>query len=114
MPQCFCLTRKGAEKPTPLNTIDAELCDLLGVPVHPQHYVAGWFDSIGYLIASGRKLGSLELWAKLDEWTEPDFDSDSKERFNRQVQRREHLFLCLMHLEEHYTDDAWVEIGRRD
>jgi hypothetical protein len=50
----FQLTRVGEQSASPLSRVDEELCRYLGEPVHEDHYVHGWVDTVGYLIATGR------------------------------------------------------------
>ena len=52
----FNLTRKSAPDAGPVNLydLDAEICALIGEPVHPSRYCIGWFDSIGYWLAVGK------------------------------------------------------------
>lgn len=59
----FTLTRKSAPEagPVALNAIDAEICALMGQPVHERRYCLGWFDAIGYWLACS------ETWAQIRE-----------------------------------------------
>ena len=52
----FTLTRKSAPEagPVALNAVDAEICALMGQPVHERRYCLGWFDAIGYWLACGQ------------------------------------------------------------
>ena len=75
----FQLFPKGSNTAARLFDIDEEICTkVLNVPVHEKVYGGSgegrfdWFNTIGYLIASGRKLGSEELRLKVAEWTEND------------------------------------------
>jgi len=71
MPNCFQLFRKGTKLPAlSLNKVDEEICEHLGTLPNDRHYVAGWFDCIGYLIATSneRYLGSDALRDKVKEW----------------------------------------------
>lgn len=96
MPACFQLTRKGETGPTALQAVDEELCRHLGVEVHPKWWVDGWYDSIGFAIATGTALGSQELRDRVAGY--PD---------------QGRLPEILAYLEEHFTSDSWTEIGRR-
>lgn len=55
----FKLIKKGEDKPMTLDKVDEELCKVLGVPVHPKHYVCNWFDTIGWYIASNPNMDSI-------------------------------------------------------
>ena len=104
IPNCFALTKKGEKEPTTLNTIDKELCELLGVEVHPQYYVAGWYNCIGFLIATKDEcvLGSQELRNAVEEWFS---DGDDNER-------KEDMLKMLAYLEENYTSAGWYKTKR--
>lgn len=97
MPNCFRLTRKGEREPIALQKLDEELCGLLGESVHPKFWVIGWYAVIGFAIATGKKLGSTEL---------REYVADMPEETER-------LLKILDYLEENFTDEAWVEVGRR-
>ena len=96
MPNCFQLTRVGETEPTVLTALDEEICRHLGVEVHPRFWVEGWYDTIGFQIAMGSRLGSEEL----------------RERV-RDYPVRGRLPEILEYLERNFTSDAWAEIGRR-
>jgi len=104
MPNCFQLFRKGSAEPEKLSVVDQELCALLDQPVHKRHYVAGWFDCIGFLIACKNdcSLGTQKLRDEVERWFEGDEDSP----------RHVAMKLCLTYLEGHYASDAWVQIGK--
>lgn len=95
MPACFNLTRKGEKEPAVLQAVDEELCAHLGVEVHPKWWVEGWYDFIGFLVATGSPLGGEELRKKVEELNDPAMTK------------------ILAYLEEHFTSDNWTEIGRR-
>ena len=106
MPNCFQLVRKGHTKATPLNTIDRELCQLLGVKEHPKLYVAGWFNNIGFSLAMGKTFDEIV------EKIEKDIASDKPE--DLPYQENDKLLLkCANYLRDNYKSNAWVEIGRR-
>ncbi len=101
MPNCFHLVRKGEKEPTTLTQVDREVCEYMEVPEDKVHYCYDWFNVIGFLIASGKSLGSQDLRIAVREWTEVE-------------ELREKLEKILDFLEQHFVSDAWVEIGRRD
>ena len=95
MPNCFQLRKKDSRTPEKLSAVDDAICAHLGVEVHPTKYHASWYDFIGFHIALGKKLGGEELQETVsaagdETWTK-----------------------ILSFLEETYSSDAWVEIGRR-
>lgn len=106
MPNCFQLIRKGHTEATPLNTIDRELCQLLGKEEHPKLYVAGWFDSIGFSLAMGKTFDEIVEKIEGDIATEKPEDAPYKENDRE-------LLKCAKYLRENYTENAWAEIGRR-
>lgn len=73
---CFKLISKATGETQTLNNIDIEICQVMGVEVHPVQYggnVFNWFDTIGFQIASGKELGSTELrdhYLKSEMWAE--------------------------------------------
>jgi arginyl-tRNA synthetase len=98
MPNCFTLTFKGQTEPATLNKVDEFLCEKLGMEVHPKYYVNDWYNTIGFLIATGHPLGSEKLRTKLATWfTKEDLPEAIK---------------TLDIIEEYFTDNAFVEIGR--
>lgn len=99
MPNCFSLTRKTdlAAGPVGLNTIDAEMCEHFGVPVHPKYYAMDdWYNSIGFNVAMGRSMESQRAWGGIfPDW--PYTDNQLK---------------ALDWLIANFTEDAWAQIGR--
>jgi len=93
MPNCFTLTRKSNPEagPVQLALIDEELCAHLGVEVHPQYWVHGWYNTIGLMLSVGKS------W---DEGREIFKDSDV-------------LLPIIDYLEANFITDAWAEVGRR-
>ena len=95
MPACFNLTKKGATEPAKLALVDEEICQHMGVEVHPSHWCLGWYHIIGLAIACGHELGSLkihELVARCDE--------------GDPTQPRKRI---LAFLEANYTSNNWRE-----
>lgn len=99
MPNCFTLTRKGEDSPTPLSTIDKEICNLLNVEVHPRFYCTecNWFDTIGFFIATGIPLHSEQMMQKIVDHCNGFLDTFLK---------------VLRYLRDNYTDDAFATIGK--
>jgi hypothetical protein len=95
MPNCFQLISKETGQPTAFNKIDDDICASLGIVPDAVKYYRGWYDFIGFMIAIGKPLGSKELRKEVE-----DVDKD--------------LLPVLDFLEQHYTSDAWAQIGRRD
>jgi len=95
MANYFQLFKKGSDLAEELNSVDEAICAHLGKQVHPEKYCCGWFDTIGYLIASGRPLGGDELRIKVNEWYE-----HSEEKLQVALK-------ILTFLEENYTSTRW-------
>lgn len=99
MPNCFTLTRKVAldKGPVPLQQIDIEMCEHFGVPVHDKYWCFDWYNSIGFNIAMGRSMKQqLEMKGGSANWQ---YDEDQ--------------LAALQWLDDNFTSDAWVEIGKR-
>lgn len=56
MPNYFSLTRKSNPEAGPVDfvTIDEEICAAFEVTPHSEHFVDGWYDSIGFRLAFGK------------------------------------------------------------
>lgn len=102
MPNCFQLTKKGEQEATPLNTIDRELCALLGVEEHPKLYAGHWFDHIGFKLALGKTFEQI----KADITHDMALHHEDRKYYRDMLKMAEYL-------DEHYTANAWVEIGKR-
>jgi hypothetical protein len=85
MPNCFTLTRKGAASAARFCDIDDELRTHFGEPPDAEHYLYGWYDSIGLALALGH------------DWNK------QRELFAESP----NLLKVIAYLEEHYTSDAW-------
>jgi hypothetical protein len=95
MPNCFTLTRRGADEPESLSTIDEKLCQVLGVPVHPTKYVVDWCSTIGFSLACGKD------WDYIENTLRRYADEGDKE--DQQALR------CCQYLREHYVVNVWCE-----
>ena len=109
MPNCFRLYPNGSTEPAILQHVDAELCKHFGAEVHQEYWLEGWYNVIGFLIACKNDcdLGSDKLRREVAAWFD-NYPVDAET-----VQRLDNMLNILRYLEEHYTSDAWVEIGRR-
>lgn len=102
MPNCFQLFAKKADgtvesRPVILTFVDELICSNFGAEVHPTRWYYGWYDVIGFAIAMGKPLGSQEL---------RDYVAD-------RPANPEMLLWILDFLENHFSSNAWVEIGKR-
>lgn len=125
MPNCFALSRKGEPSGSsrlPLNTVvDVEIAQFLGVEVHPKLWCCNWYHVIGFLIAckEGCDLGSQKLRDEVWKWYDDEDGiyrqsvASGKMTETERVGCRTVMLSILAFLEEHYTSDNWVQIGRR-
>lgn len=82
MPSCFQLMRNGAA--VPLNQIDEEMCRHFEVACHPVRYFEGWYDTIGFLLATGKTFDQIRvtyadepILVKIVDWLKANFESNS-------------------------------------
>lgn len=59
MPICFELHKNG--EAVTLVRVDEEICRHFGEEPHPTMYYRGWFDSIGFALASGKSFEEIRL-----------------------------------------------------
>lgn len=58
----YYLTKKGGDGTPVLPVkIDEELCKLLGVPVHEEDYIHGWWDVVGMMAVVNQPLDSTRV-----------------------------------------------------
>lgn len=103
MPNCFSLTKKGENAPTPLVKIDEEICEHFQAEVHPTKYHASWFDIIGWHLAMGRDFPTIKEKLKSEFLLRE--DEGDKAFYSRQYEIADFL-------ERHYVSDSWVQIGK--
>lgn len=66
-------TRNGESTPTPLNTIDEELCSLLNESVNLSNYIHYWPTMIGQQVCiEGYELGTQTLREKVISYDMPE------------------------------------------
>ena len=90
MPNCFQLISKSTGKATRFTDIDRELCDHLKQPCDDHWYLYGWYNWIGFSLVCGKSFTEIA-----------NILADDPE-----------LLKINTYLAEHYTAEAWVEIGR--
>ena len=95
MANCFTLTRKGESKPASLQAIDDEMRIEFGEEPDEDHWLWGWYDTIGYGLALGRDLAQLR-----EQFAE---DPAESERINMSRRR---MLVVIDWLDEHYTTNA--------
>lgn len=81
MPSCFQLTRDGAA--VPLNQVDEEMCRYFNAACHPTRYFEGWYDTIGFFLATGKTFDQIRVifadvpsLVKIADWLEASFTPD--------------------------------------
>ncbi len=105
MPNCFSLSRKGSTEFVFFQTVDEEMCKHFQVECDPVKYMSGWYDIIGFRLACGKSFSDQRkiYQAEIDK---PEHDADDKAYYST-------LLMIVNWLEENFTSDAWVEVGRR-
>lgn len=106
MPNCFQLTRKGETKPVVLQALDEELCKHFQAECHPKWWYNAWYDCIGFMLATGKTFDQIEVL--LNGWIAEAIHKGSHNLAEADRRMRE----INSYLREHYTSDAWAEIGR--
>ncbi len=102
MPNQVSLFKNGAK--VSFNDIDTEICNFMGVLIHPENYAFGWYDAICGRLAYGRTFEEIKANFEgeiKDARALPPGMRDSKIRFY------ENLIKILTFLKENYTYDAW-------
>lgn len=118
MPNCFQLYPKGSDTPAPLNTVvDAKIAEFLGVPCDPKLWTADWFHVIGFLIACKNDcdLGTDKLRSEVSKWYDEGYQSfitSGRCSQSEVTERRDEMLRILVYLEQNYTSNAWVQIGK--
>lgn len=84
--------------PVSLNKIDEEMCKHFNVTCNPKLWYKNWYNIIGFSLATGSTFQSLreDFTINTNEWDGP-----------------EELLAITNWLDENFTKDAWVEIGKR-
>jgi hypothetical protein len=114
MPNYFVLYRKsdvecacgiGHAQPQVFQQIDIEMCQYFGVDVHEKYYFCGWYDYIGYLLATGRSFADIEQLI-LKNLFERKSVGDSRHAKQEREWSAEMLQVNNW-LRERFTTDAW-------
>lgn len=118
MPICFQLFRKGEDKPTSLNKLDEEFCQLLSEPVDKVNYVCNWYNYIGFKLASGETYDQIHQTIH-DDRVETIARYEKIEDENRRINMLEAanwlyggLERILLYMKEHYTPNSFYESKR--
>ena len=86
MPNCFTLTPKGEQVPAKLQDVDNKLREAFHQPPDEEHWLWGWYDTIGLALAVGKD------W----EWIYANFEG-------------ENILAAAHWLEGRYEVDCWYE-----
>ena len=98
MANYFQLISKKTGEATSFNTIDDELCAHFGYDVNPEQYFAGWYQSIGGRIASGRSFEEIRK-----QFIEHGLEHDGKHK-----ELYDMLVKILDYLKDNYDSSAWT------
>jgi hypothetical protein len=107
MPSCFQLFKKGESTPCSLAKVDEDICNnVLNAPVHSKFWGGdpssdnsfNWFDTIGFNIATGKQLGSIEL---RNHFLDNEFWKEESHVFQK----------ILNYLEDNYTSYAFYAVN---
>lgn len=105
MPNYFQLTRIGKTKAETFVTIDAEICAILDIEVHPTKYAFSWYDAYGLRYSLGHTNEQIkEEFIKLQEEAIRDYPAESHEEINQYFGV---MFKILNYLRRNYTTNAW-------
>lgn len=97
MPNCFALIRKTTGERAVLQQVDDEMRQHFGAEPDPEHWFCHWYDTIGFALACGKSF----------EWC--------REKVRESGESAEdHAFSLRLidWLDENFTADCWVQIGR--
>jgi hypothetical protein len=64
MPNCFQLCRDG--QAVALQQIDEEMCNHFNAPCDPVRWFRGWYDFIGFDLATGRDFAQIRAIYEAD------------------------------------------------
>lgn len=106
MPNCFQLFYlNGDKEPVAFQQVDNAICHNLELPWDEKRYVNGWFDFIGFKLAMGQTF--QQIADDLQKTIAEDAEGGIVCEWTVTMLRINHYLM------EHYTCNAWVEIGRR-
>lgn len=104
MPVCFQLFRKTEpQKAVVFQRVDEELCKHFNVPVDEHRYYCGWYDGIGFRIATGMSFEAIR-----NEFVGDFFGMDSRDsKWANFYWRRIEI---LDYLAERFNTTCWREL----
>ena len=90
---------------TSLSQIDREICEEFDLPLHPKLYVNGWFDVIGFGLATGK------TWDDIRANTNKQIAST--EAFDLECRESDLLTLRIVDfLEARFSPNCWFGRGK--
>lgn len=102
MPNCFSLIRKSNpnDGPVKLIKIDEEICQFLGVDVHPDNWCYSWYDIIGRNLACDESFQEQIL--RFQKFHDESDNQDDKDFWNI-------LIKIARWTDENFTFDSWYQ-----
>lgn len=114
MPNCFSLASKATGERVNLEEVDAGICELTDIAPHPERWCCDWYNTIGFLLATGSHLDrddhkGLSLKKRLRNVFFTYTDNPDEEVIS--PDKQEYL-TCLEKIvdwmTERYTSDGWA------
>lgn len=103
MPSCFQLFRKGEKEPVVLQIVDEEICKRFKVEVHPKQWHHGWYNHIGFFLATGKDF----------EWIKKDcLNAAAKAKDVEDSMHWGHMYSIAVFLESNFDTNAWYEVKK--
>lgn len=117
MPNCFQLIPVGEESPAILQKVDDRIwTEVFQEEPNPEHYCKGWFDIIGFAIATGTPLNSPKMTEKITNWwgdiNAIETAGETTETIAYYKKKVDNMLKILTFLRANYTDNAWAQIGK--
>lgn len=102
MPNCFQLISKATGQAERFVEVDEKMCKHFGVPCDPEQWHFYWYPTImEWGIAMNRSFQK-----QLQDIEEGDYQTkEEQEAANHQRE-------IILWLDQHYTADAWYQVGR--
>lgn len=103
MPVCFQLYPIGSQEPAILQKVDDAMRVHFQQPADPDHWLGGWYNWIGFSLATGHSWDDLRQ--EMREVIAKPIDDKHKDWAEGQL-------LIIDWLAANYTPNHWREIGR--
>jgi hypothetical protein len=102
----FQLINKVTGQAGYFNAIDEEICAAFGWPMDEENYIFGWYNAIGWRVATGNSLDqvrSIFIGYIIEALLKNDY---------KQVRYYTTVIGILNYLTQHYTTDSWYTVGK--